>query len=342
MILPTTQFGVLLLAVASMLLLGAWANTFKAAGGKWRYELFYFDFALGMLLTAMISAFTLGSFGSELSFADNLSVTGKRQIGLGVIAGGVFNLANMLLMAGVSVAGLATAFLISASLTVSLSSVTAYFWQGKQNAALVLGGATLLLLAAVLAALAFSSFRKETSPSKKKLGIGKAIAVSAASGVLMTAFPPVAGFAKSGDIGLGPYTLAFTIAVGVFFSTFVFNIYFMNLPIEGQALSFGDYFRGNLRLHLLGLLGGAIWMAGATCSFLAASPAGDSQRVVLNPAVANLLAYAPVVVASLSGLLVWREFQGSSRRTRSLVWLSLLTVVVGIGLVSVAPLVSKP
>lgn len=338
MILPTSQLGVLLLSIASLILLGAWANTFKAAGGKWRFELYYFDFAIGMLITATVSALTLGSFGSELSFSDNLAVTGKKQVGFGVVAGGVFNLANMLLLAGISVAGLSTAFIVSSAATIVLTSLIAYFVKGKESAAFVFGGVGVLVIAIALASMAFSAYRKETNPGKKKLGIGKGIAVSLVSGILMAAFPPAVGLARAGDIGLGAYAIAFAMSIGVFFSTFVLNIYFMNLPIDGQALTFGNYFRGNLRMHLLGVAGGAIWTAGATCAFLAAAPAGDPARTALNPAIGNLLAYGPAVVACLCGVLLWKEFRGASGRVSMMAWMSLLCTLAGIVLVSVSPL----
>lgn len=341
MILPTSHFGVLLLSIVSLILLGTWANTFKAAGGKWRFELYCFDFAIGVVLASVVSAFTLGSLGTELSFVDNLAVTGKRQIGFGVVAGVIFNFANMLLLGGISVAGLATAFLLSAATTISISSFLTYFLKGRESAMFLFGGVAALAVAAVVAAMAYSAYRKERNPGKKKLGVGKGIAVSIASGLFMAGFPPTVGLARSGDIGLGPYTIAFTMSIGIIFSTFVLNIYFMNLPLEGQALTFGNYFRGNLKTHLLGLTGGLLWTAGATCAFLAASPGGNPQETALSPALGNLLAYAPVLLAAICGVVIWREFESASGRVRALVTAALGSALAGVVLVSLSPLFAK-
>jgi hypothetical protein len=85
MILPTTYWVALLLAILSMICWGSWANTFKLTG-KWRFELFYFDYSFGLLLFAAIAAATLGQLGTELSFSDNIVIAGKRQLGYAVLA----------------------------------------------------------------------------------------------------------------------------------------------------------------------------------------------------------------------------------------------------------------
>src|SRR5436305_14374877 len=101
MILPTTYATALLLTIVSMICWGSLANTFKLTK-KWRFELFYFDYSFGVLLLALVAAFTFGTMGDELSFVDNLSIAGKRQMAWAVAAGVVFNLANMLLVAAIS------------------------------------------------------------------------------------------------------------------------------------------------------------------------------------------------------------------------------------------------
>ena len=109
MILPTTYLAALLLSILTMICWGSWANTQKFSG-KWRFELFYYDYALGLLITATILAFTFGTFGSELSFMDNMAIAGKKQMAFALAAGVIFNLANMLLVAAIAVAGLSVAF----------------------------------------------------------------------------------------------------------------------------------------------------------------------------------------------------------------------------------------
>src|SRR3954466_8030730 len=109
MILPTTYMAALLLSIVSMLCWGSWANTSKLTK-KWRFELFYFDYSFGVIIAAVIAALTFGSMGQSLSFIDNMDVAGKRQWALAAAGGIVFNLANILLVGAISLAGLAVAF----------------------------------------------------------------------------------------------------------------------------------------------------------------------------------------------------------------------------------------
>jgi len=110
MILPQSYPAVLFLMVLSLLCLGSWASFFKFAG-RWRFELFYLDFAIGLLLASVIYAFTVGNLGYDgFNFIDDLQHAGKRQWMYVFIAGLIFNFGNMLLMGAVSVSGLAVAF----------------------------------------------------------------------------------------------------------------------------------------------------------------------------------------------------------------------------------------
>jgi len=153
MILPGTYTAALLLLVVSMICWGSWANTFKLTKG-WRFELFYFDFAAGVLLTAVIAAYTLGSMGEELTFSDNLLTAGKRQMFFALVAGALFNLSNLLLVAAISVVGMAVAFPIVFGFAFLLGVILNYFMNPQGNPLLLFAGGTLAALAAVAAALA--------------------------------------------------------------------------------------------------------------------------------------------------------------------------------------------
>src|SRR5258708_4715620 len=133
MILPQTYAAALLLTIVSMLCWGSWANTFKLAG-KWRFELFYFDYSLGVLLAAAIYALTFGDMGTDgFGFLDDLSHAGKRQIGFGVLGGVIFNLANMLLVAAISVAGLAVAFPVGIGMALVIGVIWNYILKPQGN-----------------------------------------------------------------------------------------------------------------------------------------------------------------------------------------------------------------
>src|ERR1035438_3035999 len=90
MILPHTNSMILTLMIVSLFCWGSWANTFKLAG-KWRFELYYFDFAFGLLLFALIYAFTIGNLGFDgFGFMDNIMNAGKREWMSAIGAGRVF------------------------------------------------------------------------------------------------------------------------------------------------------------------------------------------------------------------------------------------------------------
>src|SRR5580704_18311775 len=206
MILPTTYLGALLLSIVSMICWGSWANTQKLAG-KWRFELFYYDFSIGVLLCAVIAAYTLGSWRSEdLSFSDNLLIAAKRQMAYAAGAGMVFNLANMLLVAAISVSGLAVAFPVGIGLALVIGVLWNYLLNPQGNPLLLFGGAGLVVAAIIVDAFCFSMYldakeqaaQKALTPDprakgrpKKRMGAARGIVLSVVAGILMGMFYPM-------------------------------------------------------------------------------------------------------------------------------------------------------
>ena len=336
MILPTTYWAALLLAIFSMICWGSWANTFKMTG-KWRFELFYFDYSFGVVLAAVVAAFTFGQLGTELSFTDNIAVTGKRQLAYAAAGGVVFNLANMLLVAAISISGMAVAFPIGIGLALIIGVIWNYYINPQGNPAFLFSGVALVTLAIILDAMAYNAHSKKQAQASGKRSKGgvKGIVVSLISGVLMGSFYPIVELSKVGDIGLGPYAVAFFFSIGVFFSTFIFNIYFMNLPIHGKSVDFVSYFKGTARQHLLGVLGGILWCTGALCNFIAASA---PKSVQVGPAVSYALGQGATMVSALWGLLLWKEFEGADSKVRGLIAMMLLFFLAGLLVISLAPL----
>ncbi len=331
MILPETYSAALLLSILSMLCWGSWANTAKLVPPKWRFELYYYDFAFGLLLAATIAAFTLGTYGKELSFADNVSITGRRQIFYAASAGIVFNLANILLAGAIAIAGMSVAFPIAIGMALAAGLILNATLGVRANWMPVIGAAALVLTAVVVNALAYAD-RVAAAPAagKKRTSAAKGIAISVFSGVLMAAFQPVAELSRQGDIGLGAYSLVFFLAAGVFGSTFLFNFYFMNLPLQGEPVSFSTYFRGSGKTHLLGVLGGVIWCAGAIAYYAAAS----APRTAQSGRSAYALGYGAAVIGALWGLFAWKEFAGASGKARGLMFASLGLLAAGLALVA--------
>lgn len=337
MIIPSTYAVALLLTIISMICWGSWANTQKLAG-KWRFELYYFDYSFGVLLCAVIAGLTFGSMGDGLSMLDNLAVTGKKQIFWAGLGGVVFNLANILLVAAISVAGLAVAFPVGIGLALVIGVVWNYILNPQANPLLLFAGVGLVTAAIVVDAWAYSAHASGTRSGESKTARSpvKGIALSLAAGVLMGVFYPFVEMSKQGEIGLGPYSVGLVFAIGVLLSTFVFNFYFMNLPVQGPPVSFSEYFHGTGKQHLLGLAGGVIWCVGTLSNFVAASA---PREVNVGPAVSYALGQGATMISALWGLLLWKEFAGATSRVKILLALMLLLFVAGLGMVSVAPLV---
>lgn len=363
MILPTTYGVALLLTIFTMICWGSWANTFKLAG-KWRFELFYYDYAVGVLIMATLAGLTFGSMGdSSLTFVDNMIVAGNRKIAFAIAAGVVFNLANMLLVAAIAVAGMAVAFPVGIGLALVVGVIWSYILNPQGNPLLLGAGVVVVLAAIVVDAIAYQRHTAHMSAlaaeaaaaapapgseknvrkagTRRRKSGAKGIVLSLISGVLMGSFYPLVEIAKEGgDIGFGllPYAIAFVFAIGVFLSTFVFNLYFLNLPVQGKSIPMTAYFQGTLRQHLLGIVGGLIWCAGAIANFAAAS---SPKEVQVGPAVSYAIGQGATMVSALWGLIVWKEFAGATKGVRVLLAVMLILFVMGLALISLAPLYSK-
>lgn len=343
MIIPGTYISALLLIILSMLCWGSWANTFKLTP-KWRFELFYYDYSLGVLLAAIVAAYTFGSMGNDLTFSDNLLIAMKRNMAYAAAGGVVFNLANILLVAAISVAGLAVAFPVGIGLALVVGVIWNYALNPQGNPMLLFGGVILVVGAIIVDAMAYSSHATSMLKSKPKASRGgsstslKGLLLSLVSGILMGSFYPLVEMGKGlgpDQAGLGPYAVAFLFSIGVFFSTFVFNLYFLNLPVQGEPLSMFAYFQGTVKQHALGIIGGVIWCVGAISNFVAASA---PRAVHVGPAVSYAVGQGATMVSALWGLVVWKEFAGASSRVRMLLVLMFILFIAGLLLVSIAPL----
>jgi glucose uptake protein len=201
-------------------------------------------------------------------------------------------------------------------------------------------GAAIVVGAIIVDAFAYRALEagkaaKQSAAEGPRKTTGKGIVLSLVSGVLMGSFFPLVEMGKAGVLGLGPYAIGFVFAVGVFLSTFFFNLFFMNFPIEGAPVAISEYFKGTGGQHLLGIVGGLIWATGTIANFVAASA---PESVQVGPAISYAIGQGATMVSALWGLVVWREFAGAGPRVRLLVAVMLILFVCGLGLVSVAPL----
>ena len=323
-----------LLCILTMTCWGSWANTQKLAARTWRFELFYWDFIVGLLGTSVLAAFTLGTFGSTgRPFLEDLAQADLASIGWAFLGGTVWNAGNLLLVAAIAVAGMAVGFPVGGGIAWVLGIVFSFMLvviSGGTNP----GNSTLLWLgvAVIVIAIALSMKAYGQLLSAVKKPSAKGIGLSVAAGLLIAFFysltvkslDPI--FVSGGAGKLMPLTGALFFSFGAFVTSFVFNVYFMRKPVEGPAVSFSDYFKGNMSTHLTGMLGGAIWSLGLSLSFIAVGAAG--------PAVSYALSNAAPVVAILWGVLVWKEFAAAPKGTGKLLGAMFLCYIVGLVLIT--------
>ena len=320
----------IMLCVITMFCWGSWANTTKLTTNTWRFELFYWDYGFGILLTTLILAFTLGSSGSEgRPFIEDVKQADISNI-LSSLAGGViFNLANILLVAAIGIAGMSVAFPVGIGIALVLGVIVNYISKPQGNPVLIFGGVALIALAIILNARAYQKLQATSAKVSKK-----GLILSVVSGCLMGLFYKyVAGSMVSNfnvpEAGkLTPYTALVIFSVGIVISSFLFNSIQMKHPFAGTPVSFPDYFKGKTKDHLIGILGGAIWSVGMSLSIIASGKAG--------PAISYGLGQGATVVAALWGIYVWKEFDKAPKGTKPLLNIMLLLYIAGLAMIIVS------
>ncbi|MBR4041080.1 MAG: multidrug DMT transporter permease [Bacteroidaceae bacterium] len=314
------------LCFVTMLCWGSWANTQKLAGKTWRYELFYWDYVIGILLFSIILGFTLGSVGDEgRSFLADL-----KQITIGnyvsaLIGGAVFNLGNILLSAAVAMAGMTVAFPLGVGIALVLGVIVNYIGAPKGDPTTLFLGVVLVVVAIVLNAIASGKMHRGGANSNKK-----GIVIAVIAGVLMSFFyrfvaaamdlnnfeAPTPGMAT-------PYSAFFIFAVGIFLSNLVFNTIVMRRPFDGAPVTYKEYFNGRTSTHMVGVLGGVIWGIGTALSYIAAGKAGA--------AISYALGQGAPMVAALWGIFIWKEFKGATRGVNYLLACMFIFFIAGLG-----------
>ncbi len=330
------------MCIITMLCWGSWANMQKLASKEWRFQLFYWDYCIGVLLLTLLFAFTLGSMGTggrgflaDLQQAMAPDAAGVHQgyqyIAYAFVGGVVFNIANILLVAAIDIAGMAVAFPVGIGLALVIGVVTTY-WQRPSGDPLFL----FIGVACVAAAIVLDSLAYRRLPSSGQKTTWKGMVLSILCGILMGQFFQFVARSmpeKLTDLGapenagmLTPYTALVFFALGLFLSSFVFNVFVMRKPFVGEPVPLGDYFtKGNLRLHIVGILGGMIWGVGMSFSIMAGDKAGY--------AISYGLGQGATMVAALWGVFIWREFKTALPGTNSLLALMFALFVVGLGLI---------
>jgi len=326
MFIPQSYSLAVMLCVVTMVCWGSWGNTQKLAGKEWRFELFYWDYVIGILLFSLLLGFTLGSHGpSGRSFIDDIRQASTHNMLNAALGGVIFNASNILLVAAMAIAGMAVAFPVGVGIALALGVIINYIAVPKGDPVLLFTGVALVVAAIIIDAIAYKKHRA----SQQKVS-SKGIVLSVSAGVLMALFyrfvaSSMASTFENPEPGmLTPYSAIFFFAIGVLVSNLVFNTFIMKKPIEGAPVSFSDYIRGTFGIHLTGILGGVIWNTGMAMSIIASGKAGY--------AISYGLGQGATLIAALWGVFIWKEFKGSSRSVNNLIMLMFLAYLAGLAL----------
>jgi len=315
----------IIFCVITMLCWGSWGNTQKLAGKTWRYELFYWDYVIGVLLLSLIFAFTLGSNGSSgRSFLVDLAQADINNISSAFLGGIIFNAANILLSAAIAIAGMSVAFPVGIGLALVLGVIINYMGSQKGDPLFLFLGVGLITLAIILNAVAY---KKASSGSQKVTS--KGIFISIIAGLLMSFFyrfvavsMDLDNFVLPAAGKMTPYSAMVIFALGIFISNFIFNTILMKKPINGEPTNYKTYFSGRFPIHLVGILGGIIWGIGNSLNLIAAGKAGA--------AISYGLGQGATLVAALWGVFIWKEFKNSSKGTNSMLSAMFVLFIAGI------------
>ena len=264
----------ILFCVITMLGWGSWANTQKLAGKeKWPFELFYWDYAIGVFLFSLLFATLGGSFD-----------TGPGMV-RALISGAIFNLANILLVVSIDAAGMSVAFPVGIGLALVIGTIESYVETPKGNPSLLFAGVALIVFAMIMSAAS-----RQTVGKNRVRGL----IFSIIAGCVMGLFYPQLMRAIGPD-KLTPYVALVFFGAGVLASNVIVNTVFM----KTGRVTYADYFRGSAKLHSIGILGGCIWMLALCLNVIAANVAG--------PAISYALGQGATLVAAIWGVFVWRE-----------------------------------
>lgn len=322
-----------LFCFVTMMCWGSWGNTQKLAAKNWRYELFYWDYVIGMLVFSIVIALTMGSFGEYgRPFVSDISQASVTNLVSVVFGGVIFNASNILLSASTSLAGLSVAFPLGVGLSLVLGTVINYIGAPKGNPWILFIGVFLIIVAIICNGVASGKLSKEDTGNVNNR---KGIILAIVAGVLMSFFyrfvaaaMDLNNFVEPEQGMLTPYSAIVVFSFGVFFSNFIFNTFVMKHPFTGVPVTYKEYFAGSFKTHLTGILGGAIWCLGTAFSYIASGQAGA--------AISYALGQGAPMIAAVWGVFIWKEFRGSDRSIKALLAIMFLFFISGLSCIIIS------
>ena len=312
----------------TMLCWGSWANTQKLASEEWQFQLFYWDYSIGVLLLTLLLAFTIGSSGEEgRSFMADISQANNDALTSAFLGGAVFNLANILLVVAINIAGMAVAFPVGIGLALIIGVVTNYMASPVGDALYLFLGVALITIAIVIDAIIYRRL-----PSDGTQSVGKGLTISIIAGIAMGFFYRFVAASMSMDFAnpeaglMTPYSAGVVFSFGLLASNLIFLIPLMYKPVSGAVAPMGEYFsKGSPRLHMVGILGGIIWALGFSLNVIAAGTAGY--------AISYGLGQGATMVAAFWGVFIWKEFKDAPAGTNRLITAMFSLFLIGLALI---------
>lgn len=319
--------------IITMIGWGSWANTLKMTSKKWEFPLYYWDYSIGLVLTALLFGFTFGSSGEEgRSFITDLTQANGSALTSAFIGGVIFNLSNLLIVAATVIAGMSVAFPIAVGLALIIGVIINYMAVPLGNPYLLFVGLIFIVIAILVDAKAYKRLPQSKVGDQKK-----GIVISIISGILMGVFYRFVAASMTSDFItpeaglLTPYSAMFVFTVGIFVSNFIFNSWFMYKPIAGKPVTYSDYFKlGSSKLHLIGILGGLIWCTAMEFNLMASEKAGF--------AISYGLGQGATMISAAWGVFVWKEFSGAKKGTGKLLTAMFALFIIGLVLLVIARL----
>ena len=331
-----TYWLAVVFCVVTMLCWGSWANTQKLASKEWKFQLFYWDYSFGVLLLTLILALTMGSIGVEgRGFLEDLGMAESSSIWSAILGGIVFNIANILIVAAIDIAGMAVAFPVGIGLALVIGVITNYIGKPEGDPLLLFVGVAFVSVAIIIDAIAYGKLPSDSEDKSRKM---KGLVLSIIGGVAMGFFyrfvvdSMVTDFVNPEVGKLTPYTALVLFSIGLLVSNVVFVTIIMYKPFTGEKVVPLDYFKiGSPKLHLVGVLGGMIWSLGMSFSIIASGAAG--------PAISYGLGQGATMVAAFWGVYIWKEFQDAPKGTGRLLNIMFVAFILGLALIIAAKLV---
>jgi len=276
----------------------------------------------------------MGSFGSEgRPFVEDIAQVSLKNVGSIILGGIIFNASNILLSASTSIAGMAVAFPLGVGLSLVLGTIINYIGAPKGDPVILFLGVALIVVAIICNGIASGKVQQNNEEQKKDGKKGIILAVVA--GILMAFFyrfvaaaMDLDNFAAPAAGKATPYTAIFIFSLGVLLSNFLFNTLVMKRPFVGEPVSYKEYFKGNGKTHLVGMLGGAIWCLGTAFSYIASGKAGA--------AISYALGQGAPMIAAIWGVFIWKEFKGAKKNVYWLLGLMFLFFIAGLGCIIVS------